>query len=102
VVARFGGEEFIILLPQCNLHAAVALAERLRLAVQQLEILTEKGVCKPTVSIGVTSIQPSMEQSPAKFVADADAALYEAKKSGRNRVCISNTLPALTETKNSA
>ncbi|HET8708264.1 MAG TPA: diguanylate cyclase, partial [Pseudomonadales bacterium] len=102
VVARFGGEEFIILLPQCNLHAAVALAERLRLAVQQLEIVTEKGLCKPTISIGVTSIQPTLQDSHTQFVAQADAALYEAKKSGRNRVCIASTLPPLAEAKSGA
>lgn len=99
-VARFGGEEFIVLLPQCNLLAAVALAERLRLAVHQLEFNAVSGSFRPTISIGVACIQPKQADGYSKFIAAADAALYEAKKSGRNRVCIYGELPPYGETTN--
>ena len=79
---RLGGEEFLVLLPGAGIDQAVAIAEQLREAIG----------CEPmvgllcTVSCGVSSSRPGLLDYEAAF-ADADRALYEAKSSGRNRVC---------------
>lgn len=86
LVARYGGEEFIALLPDTNQNKAVAVAETLRMAVENL-LLEEGGQrYRVTVSIGVSTTTPALEQQPAQLIATADAALYEAKEAGRNRV----------------
>lgn len=80
-VARFGGEEFVILLSLAQLGEAVALAHRVRQAVETLEL---PGAPRFTVSLGVTQWQAQEDASAA--LARADAALYRAKREGRNRV----------------
>jgi diguanylate cyclase (GGDEF)-like protein len=85
---RYGGDELAILLPDRNLAAARGLAERVRQAVEGLEIPLEGGgkvAVAVTVSVGI-AIYPDDGASAQKLVAAADAALYEAKRSGRNRV----------------
>ena len=90
VAARYGGEEFILLLPRTPLDEARRAAERLRAAVAALRIphsgAEELGVV--TASFGVASAD-STHSSFASLTADADAALYRAKRSGRNRVLAS-------------
>lgn len=82
---RIGGEEFAILLPGLDLDAALASAETMRVALQALE-LEEQGEPIPvTASFGVTTVQDS-DGSADPLYARADGALYEAKRSGRNRV----------------
>ena len=87
VAARYGGEEFILLLPRTPLDEARRVAERLRAAVAALRIPhaggAELGVV--TASFGVASADSS-ERSFAQLTAEADAALYGAKRGGRNRV----------------
>jgi diguanylate cyclase (GGDEF)-like protein len=87
VAARYGGEEFILLLPRTPLEEARRVAERLRAAVAALRIphagSSELGVV--TASFGVASAEVS-ERSFEQLTADADAALYAAKRGGRNRV----------------
>jgi diguanylate cyclase len=85
LLARIGGEEFAILLPDTTLDGATALAERIRLAVQELEIAHKDGTIRCTVSIGVTQRSPHEDQFE-KVLANADSALYRAKESGRNCV----------------
>jgi diguanylate cyclase (GGDEF)-like protein len=75
-VFRFGGEEFLVLLPETGPKHAMEAAERLRMAVE-----TEAGV---TISLGVAALNGSME--PEELIADADSSLYQAKQNGRNRV----------------
>jgi diguanylate cyclase (GGDEF)-like protein len=86
IAARIGGEEFALLLPECNLSTAQECAERLRLAVANtvFELAGER--MQITISIGVTVLAPGCESRSA-LMAAADAALYRAKHAGRNRVC---------------
>lgn len=89
LAARYGGEEFVIVLPGVNPEDAIANAERIRSAVEALSIVNS--VASPagtlTVSIGVASRVPTASDSPDHLLRAADAALYEAKHQGRNRVC---------------
>ena len=85
-LARYGGEEFCCLLPEANLEAASILAERLRQAIEQEEVTYDDSQhLKITVSFGVASMNDGVESAEA-LLQKADEALYEAKKSGRNRV----------------
>jgi diguanylate cyclase (GGDEF)-like protein len=78
---RYGGEEMAVLLPKAELDGALAVAERLRAAIEAHKIA---GV-KVTASFGVAQFETCLADPPA-FVEKADQALYKAKESGRNRV----------------
>ncbi|MBL4889355.1 MAG: diguanylate cyclase [Candidatus Lindowbacteria bacterium] len=80
LIARYGGEEFVILLPQTDLSESIGTAERIRAAVENLK-LGEGRPEKVTASIGVATAAVD------KLIVNADAALYDAKRGGRNRVC---------------
>jgi len=86
-IARIGGEEFVILLPQTNHENAFRVAENLRQKVEK-NLLKVKNSLKPlslTISIGVSTYK--REEQINKLIDRADKALYEAKKTGRNKVC---------------
>jgi diguanylate cyclase (GGDEF)-like protein len=83
-VARWGGEEFVIMLPNTTLEGAIEHAEEIRESVQKMEM---PNLPSATISIGVASIVPSIESSLDDFFNIADKALYEAKNTGRNKVC---------------
>lgn len=84
IAARYGGEEFAVLMPDTALDSAQILAERIR---TQTEILKPLGEKHPiTISIGAAELKP--EESTGQLISRADNALYAAKKSGRNRVCL--------------
>ena len=91
LVARYGGEEFVVLLPDCNQTQALALAEGLRIAVEQMTVQHAGQQYRITISVGVSTTLPGTE-APETLLAAADNALYEAKASGRNRV---HALPLL-------
>ncbi len=82
--ARWGGEEFVLLLPDTDLDAARGLAERLRQRLQDTSIHGVQPPLRITASLGVAVLQPNDELDD--LVARADAALYRAKENGRNRV----------------
>lgn len=87
LVARFGGEEFVVLLPGADAAAAREVAERIQQAVVALALPHDGapwGIV--TVSFGVASMRPQREQAPAELVRRADRAMYRAKQAGRNRV----------------
>ncbi len=85
VPARYGGDEFVIMLPDTPARGALEVAERIRQAVESAPFTTEAGRVPCTVSIGVASY-PQDGRGIESLLARADRALYEAKAAGRNRV----------------
>lgn len=85
-VARYGGEEFAVLLPNTDNAGAVAVAERIRAAVQAVVLTDQQVPIGLTVSIGVASLLPAYPHGHGELLETADAALYLAKGAGRNRV----------------
>jgi len=86
VLGRYGGEEFAILLPgTTRRNAATILAERIRHRVAEELVHTDAGPVGVTVSVGVAAMEPTT-RNPEELFKRADAALYEAKQAGRNRV----------------
>ena len=85
-VFRWGGEEFIILLPKYDLDKAAILAEKIRRCVQEAECHSEGTQIKVTMSFGVKELEK--DKAPDLNVKEVDAKLYEAKQSGRNRVVV--------------
>ncbi len=95
LVARYGGEEFAVIAPECNLSKAGSLAERLREAIEELQLEAGGQKLKVTTSVGVAFAQwPAYERTAADLIKAADAKLYEAKRSGRNRCCLEDALKA--------
>lgn len=87
LTARYGGEEYAIILPETNASGALLLAEQLRLAVEQQKMEHHSSVYGiVTISLGVAAFMPKPGSSPAVLVSRADQALYEAKRQGRNQV----------------
>jgi diguanylate cyclase (GGDEF)-like protein len=84
--ARFGGDEFAVLMPETALAEAITVAERIRLGVEAIELrLSDGKVVKASVSIGV-ALFPSHGRNASDLLAAADRAVYQAKALGRNRV----------------
>lgn len=86
VIARFGGEELIVLLPQTDLAGALTMAERIRQRVAKLAIQWREQKVEATISLGVAALRTGTPTLDA-LIHEADVALYDAKRSGRNRVC---------------
>jgi diguanylate cyclase (GGDEF)-like protein len=82
--ARFGGDEFALILPQAYSDGAMIVAERLRASIEKIEI---PGFGNLTASMGIATF-PSHGASRTELVVTADSALYSAKRTGRNRVCV--------------
>lgn len=88
IVGRIGGEEFAALLPETGTKQALEVAERLRQAVERAGVRLENGsIVRFTISVGVASFGAA-DDKIAAVLKRADAALYRAKDSGRNRVCV--------------
>ncbi|MDR2555627.1 MAG: diguanylate cyclase [Fibromonadaceae bacterium] len=87
-VARWGGEEFVMMFPNTELKGIIKYLETIRESVQKMVI---PDLPSTTISIGVAAIVPTLEKSMEDFFSQADKALYEAKNTGRNKVCSYNT-----------
>ena len=85
IAGRYGGEEFGIVLPNTNAEGARVVAERLRNTIQATPVPFDKIQIPVTASLGIAEFVHSIKDAE-EFIANADAALYEAKESGRNRV----------------
>jgi diguanylate cyclase (GGDEF)-like protein len=85
-IGRYGGEEFLVVLPHCDLPHSLVIAERMRAAVASGRISSGLRRIELTVSIGVAAATSSHARDRRRLIAEADAALYEAKSSGRDRV----------------
>jgi len=98
IVGRLGGEEFSILMPETDHESAVAMAERLRLALAELQIpAANGGMVNVTASFGISVWRP--EDSLDGLLARADAGLYLSKHAGRNRIsCAEPPAPAACAT----
>ena len=92
LISRNGGEEFSVILARCDLDSAIHIAERFREKVEQAEFFSEDHqIIRITVSIGVANY-PVTAENAENLVLTADKALYAAKQSGRNRVCVAEPL----------
>ncbi|MHC9542414.1 MAG: diguanylate cyclase [Vulcanimicrobiota bacterium] len=88
IVARFGGEEFIIILDNATLEAAVTVAEKIMDCLRNSPVILEGSASTPTISIGIAPYEETT--SYHNLLKEADKALFRAKKSGRNRICTSH------------
>lgn len=86
VAARFGGEEFVAVIPEARLAEAVAIAERIRTAIEETTFAGELVDTLVTASIGLASFPMAGISTPERLIGEADKALYKAKLKGRNRV----------------
>jgi diguanylate cyclase (GGDEF)-like protein len=97
LAGRFGGEEFVMLLPQTRAPDAFKIADRLRAHIAQLPIISADGARVPvTVSIGVAALDAGSSRELTELLAAADAALYRAKASGRDQVQMISTSRGLS------
>ena len=86
VAARFGGDEFALLLPETSLEQANAVVERLRSATAQLSLAADGDLLTLTVSVGITHVVPRHDDGLDDLLRAVDAALYDAKRTGKDRV----------------
>jgi diguanylate cyclase (GGDEF)-like protein len=94
IVCRFGGEEFVVILPTADSNSAQARAERIRSKLRELAVLHKgQSLGMITVSVGVSTL-PEHGTSPKELLEAADAALYRAKKDGRDRVVVAAPPPS--------
>lgn len=91
-VFRMGGEEFVVLLPSTDGKGAFYVAERIRTAIESLDIPFEERTIPVTLSIGVCTQYPDRTADDESLMRNADLALYEAKNTGRNRTCVYTAL----------
>ncbi len=85
-IGRYGGEEFLFVLPECRQEYTAAFAERLRLSICSDSIDSPEGLLPVTISLGVASSDKEKKWDAESLVKAADEALYRAKENGRNRV----------------
>ena len=94
-LGRYGGEEFVVLLPDTNITAARVIAERIRDVTQKMVVPTPTGNAQTTISLGLASYNP--DKNPVSFdelFTQVDTALYAAKAAGRNQIFSAVDLPS--------
>ena len=87
-VARYGGEEYAIILPDTPIQDAYIVAERIRKTIDSLRIKYEDNLIHFTMSLGIACFQTEERTTSDKLIKRADSALYQAKKQGRNQCCV--------------
>jgi diguanylate cyclase (GGDEF)-like protein len=99
LVARYGGEEFAVILSHMAEDEAIAVADRLRAAVEELRIPHRASSASDhvTISLGVAAMVPERDDQASALLALADRALYTAKEGGRNRVSVAHAMGARSE-----
>jgi diguanylate cyclase (GGDEF)-like protein len=91
-IARWGGEEFVVVLPNTDIQGAMEVATQTQQAIEAMDVpCADHTITKVTVSIGVNTWKPGQSETITDFVAKADRALYQAKNNGRNQVCLSDS-----------
>jgi diguanylate cyclase (GGDEF)-like protein len=95
-VYRYGGEEFLLVLPEQTLDGALVAVERVRRAVEQLAIghAAAGPEDRLTMSVGIAAVEPGRAITIKELLEQADAALYRAKAAGRNRIAVANAQPS--------
>jgi two-component system, cell cycle response regulator len=94
ILGRYGGEEFILLLPETDTSGALVVAEKLRRTIEMSGIPTNQGIIPITISVGISCLdqEKGRKNSTEAFISEADEALYLAKMNGRNQVRVNNHL----------
>ena len=85
-VGRYGGEEFLIILPGCDEQDALSVAERIRSRICSKAVTIPEGIVSITVSLGISVVDLAAQMDMESLIQVADTALYKAKANGRNRV----------------
>jgi diguanylate cyclase (GGDEF)-like protein len=85
-IGRYGGEEFLIVVPGCDAQGVLAAANRIRLSISEEPVTTPDAIISVTISLGATVTDEAQKTDMTSLIRIADAALYTAKGSGRNRV----------------
>jgi len=90
LVARYGGEEFVIVLPSTSLIDAAHIGEKVRSSIESIKVVHQRSEVSEyvTVSVGIATVIPEKNMIPVSLLEQADKALYQAKKKGRNRVLV--------------
>ncbi len=86
--ARYGGDEFVVILPETTREGALTFAERIRSGVEQKRFIFEDKLYPVTISVGVAFTEGEESLSATELIARADERLYQAKEAGRNRVAV--------------
>ncbi|HPW17227.1 MAG TPA: histidine kinase N-terminal 7TM domain-containing protein [Candidatus Aminicenantes bacterium] len=86
VICRYGGDEFLVLMPEAGREEALAMAERLREEISRMTVVTPGGTLTLTVSLGVADLDPAGDEDIDGLINRADRAMYQAKAAGRGQV----------------
>jgi diguanylate cyclase (GGDEF)-like protein len=89
IYGRYGGEEFVIILPHTSMEQARVVMDRLRLVIEQSSFEFEGNTINITASFGISSFQANLDMTLENCFKQADRAMYKAKSDGRNRICLS-------------
>jgi diguanylate cyclase (GGDEF)-like protein len=91
IFARYGGEEFVILLPETRVQSAEKVSEKLRVFTSKKVVCKDNIQSKVTISLGVAQLDPEKMSSGSDLVEAADKAMYQAKRTGRNKTVVFNS-----------